>query len=607
MSAPRSATRPTSRRRPIRALGMLAAGALTILVTTGASLSPPEDPVRQRVPDPGAAVGGLVGDGGLVPAPVRPVAGGQALKGLFKLDPASCASGPAKGSFFRMIQPGGGANGPYIENNTSACGDKTYTDLTPGKDGGLSTMGYQPQPNPPFDASGSGTNDRITLPKDFFGAKFATATNPKDPQTGKDVPAPSITSNGGQLSGDLRAFAAAYQGQHFNQGSPKPDGATPGLTGGPGGTYDAATKRFAIEWKSTIVGGPFNNFTGVWHLEGVFHPGVSAAAAGPTDSSSPAGAPAPAGFGTSARLTAAQAGSEQLKGLFRLTEASCSAAQVSGSYFRMIQPGGSAASGPFLSNNSSVCADKSYTDLTPGKDGGLSTTAYQPQPNPPFDASNGGINDKITLPKAFFGANFATATNQTDPQMNLGTALPVITHDGAGKLSGDVRAFAAAYQGQHFNQGAPKPDGSTPGATTLLSGTYDKATKKFSLEWASTIVGGPFNNFTGKWHFEGTFEPAALAASPVAATTTAPAATTPAAAAGGSTATTSGSDSSSKAAGASSAPKTAVQTGGLMARTGLTIPLGLPATLLGLGLISRCLGWRPRSARVRHAARGRRP
>src|SRR6266540_4108612 len=57
--------------------------------------------------------------------------------------------------------------------------------------------------------------------------------------------------------------------------------------------------------------------------------------------------------------------------------------------------------------------------------------------------------------------------------------------DGAGKLSADLRAFAAAYQGQHFNQGAPKPDGSTPGATTLASGTYTPATKAFSLQWAS--------------------------------------------------------------------------------------------------------------------------
>ena len=549
------ATRAQRHRRSVGKLGVLAAAAATILVTTGAGFSPSD---------------------GVADGPTVPVAAGQPLKGLFRLDPASCASGPAKGSFFRMIQPSGGPNGPFIENNTSACGDKSYTDLTPGKDGGLSTMGYQPQPEPPFAADGAGTNDKITLPKEFFGAKFATATNPKDPQTGKDVPAPTITYDGkGSLAGDLRAFAAAYQGQHFNQGSPKPDGSTPGLTSGPTGTFDAATKRFSIEWKSTIVGGPFNNFTGLWHFEGVFQPSAAKKAAAPG-------------------VFTAQGAGTSLKGLFRLTAASCSGAGASGSYFRMIQPGGSAANGPFLQNNSSACADKSYTDLTPGKDGGLSTAAYQPQPNPPFDGANGGANDKITMPKDFFGAKFATATNQTDPQTNLATALPAITHDGNGKLSGDLRAFAAAYQGQHFNQGAPKPDGSTPGATTLPSGTYDPATKKFAIEWTSTIVGGPFNNFTGKWHFEGTFEPVAGAV-PVTTATTAPAGIAPTGsssvnAPATSPGSTSGSTRSTRAGSTPAGASTGSAPGAAIAGTGLRTPLPLPAALIGTGLVCRRLG-----------------
>jgi hypothetical protein len=163
MFKPRAAARSRTTRFLARKLGLLAGGAAAILVTTGAGASPP-DPVPNGL--------------------AHPVAGGQPLKGLFKLDPASCGSGAATGSYFRMIQPGGGPNGPFIENNTSACGDKTYTDLAPGRDGGLSTTGYQPQPNPPFDAGGGGLNDKITMPKEFFGARFATATNPKDPQTG---------------------------------------------------------------------------------------------------------------------------------------------------------------------------------------------------------------------------------------------------------------------------------------------------------------------------------------------------------------------------------------------------------------------------------------
>ncbi len=341
------------------------------------------------------------------------------------------------------------------------------------------------------------------------------------------------------------------------------------------------------------MGGPFNNFTGVWHFEGVFHPGVKTAAA--------AGSPA---------VITAQAAGEQLKGLFRLTAAACSGAEVTGSYFRMIQPGGSAASGPFLQNNSSACADKSYTDLTPGQDGGLSTAAYQPQPNPPFDAGNGGANDKITMPKEFFGARFATATNQTDPQTNLATTLPVVTHDGNGKLSGDLRAFAAAYQGQHFNQGAPKPDGSTPGATTLASGTYNAGTKKFSIEWASTIVGGPFNNFTGKWHFEGTFEPV-VGASPVTTATTAPAGvTTPASGTTGSTGSGGAATTKATAAGTKAPSGAAAQTsapGTTIASTGLRTPLWLPFGLLGLGLVGLTLGRWPVPAPKRQGATERRP
>ena len=36
------------------------------------------------------------------------------------------------------------------------------------------------------------------------------------------------------------------------------------------GTYDAKTGKFVLEWTSLIQGGPFNQFTGVWHLEGTF-------------------------------------------------------------------------------------------------------------------------------------------------------------------------------------------------------------------------------------------------------------------------------------------------------------------------------------------------
>ena len=36
--------------------------------------------------------------------------------------------------------------------------------------------------------------------------------------------------------------------------------------------YDAATGAFVISWTSQIVGGPFNGFSGYWHLQGHFTP-----------------------------------------------------------------------------------------------------------------------------------------------------------------------------------------------------------------------------------------------------------------------------------------------------------------------------------------------
>src|SRR5579884_2747781 len=99
-----------------------------------------------------------------------------ALIGLFKITAGSCSGGGVtSGSYFRMAQPGGS----YISNSSSPCGDKTYTPLSPGSAGGLSTTAYQP-----------GTI--LTQPQGFYGIDFTTSTNPVDPQTGVQVPVPSI-------------------------------------------------------------------------------------------------------------------------------------------------------------------------------------------------------------------------------------------------------------------------------------------------------------------------------------------------------------------------------------------------------------------------------
>ncbi len=73
----------------------------------------------------------------------------------------------------------------------------------------------------------------------------------------------------------MAAVVASWNNEFFNQGSPKPDGSAPGLTAPVHGTYDADTGEFVLEWSSQIVGGPFNDFTGIWHLEGTFKPAKS--------------------------------------------------------------------------------------------------------------------------------------------------------------------------------------------------------------------------------------------------------------------------------------------------------------------------------------------
>jgi hypothetical protein len=198
------------------------------------------------------------------------------LAGTFRITAGSC-SGGASGSYFRMILPTGNQQGPWIENDDSTCGDKTYTLLSPGTDGGLVAGSHQPAPTPGFDGQGNSLAARIIRPVTFFGVRFAASTNATDLQTGTATPAPALRVEGGKLVGDLSAFDATWNKQSFNQGSPKPDGSRPGNTTPVTGTYDAGTGAYTLTWTSQIVGGPFNNFTGQWHLEGTFVPSGSSA------------------------------------------------------------------------------------------------------------------------------------------------------------------------------------------------------------------------------------------------------------------------------------------------------------------------------------------
>lgn len=285
--------------------------------------------------------------------------------------------------------------------------------------------------------------------------------------------------------------------------------------------------------------------------------------------------------------TSAATGPVELAGLFSVAAGACTDAGVTdGSYFRMVQGGGALDAGPFVENLDSPCGDKTWNPLLPGSDGGLRTGGYQPFPDPPFDGAGNATAALIVQPVKFFAVTFAVGTNETDPQTGVKAAAPTLTAD-AGAITGDLAAFAAAWNSQHFNQGSPKPDGSKPGITTDVSGTYDAATGAFTLDWASQIVGGPFNNFTGRWHFEGTFE-GTVSSSPATVST----------GSGGS----GKSGGSASGAGSGAVAGSSGQRNPNLANTGLSVPTGRGAWLLTAGLVGCSILSRTRRLGARSGA-----
>lgn len=235
---------------------------------------------------------------------------------------------------------------------------------------------------------------------------------------------------------------------------------------------------------------------------------------------------------------ASSASDQQLVGLFRLDAGKVSGGKVTGTWFKMVQIGGTPAKGPYMVNGDSKADGGQTTLLAPGTSGGFRSAGYQSQPRPAFAASGDSRAAAITRPTGFFGVRFSISTNAVDPQTRTSVAPPTVRLVD-GRLQADLSSWAASWNNQDFNQGAPKPVSSTdakaPGQAkaekvwdwvsgTYLeasapadvtgepaTGTYDPKTKRFTLEWTSRISGGPFNNFTGLWHLEGTFEPDAAA------------------------------------------------------------------------------------------------
>lgn len=230
--------------------------------------------VTRRVTTPGPGAGSTVPAGSTgtpaAPAPVPDAA--VKLVGLFRFDEGvSNPDGSHSGTWFRMFTP---SWKPFI-NQDSRSRDKTYTLLRPGSDGGLRTDGYQDPASPLYDETGV-LSRKVVERERFFGAYFTIftqSTDAVDGAAGLPTPVPEIFSKDGRLSGQTTAWTANWNGGPlFNQGSPKPDGSLPGFTRPVDGTYDPVTRRFTIEWTSQIVGGGFNFYSGIWHLEGTFVP-----------------------------------------------------------------------------------------------------------------------------------------------------------------------------------------------------------------------------------------------------------------------------------------------------------------------------------------------
>jgi hypothetical protein len=218
----------------------------------------------------------VVGAGALVFGTARAVAA-TPLGGTLAIAPGKYV--PARhgraahytGSYFRMLLPG--ATDKYFRNPNSKAKDKTYTLFIPGGERGLRLGSFQPPPSPAFASDGFALASSIVEPMKFAGIDFSISTAPTDAQSGQADVAPSLSVTGDQVTGNFSAWTAEWNSIYFNQGAPKPGSEPfPGPTRPVVGTFNSRTKAYQIIWYSLIVGGPFNGFTGYWHLQGTVVP-----------------------------------------------------------------------------------------------------------------------------------------------------------------------------------------------------------------------------------------------------------------------------------------------------------------------------------------------
>ncbi|MDP2710597.1 MAG: hypothetical protein Q8O56_05210 [Solirubrobacteraceae bacterium] len=205
---------------------------------------------------------------------------------------------------------------------------------------------------------------------------------------------------------------------------------------------------------------------------------------------------------------AAQA-TRTLDGTFRILPGTCTASGTpQGSYFRLVEPTGSIARGPYFDNPDSTCARQTVTLLRPGTGGGLVSGRFQGPVAGAFDRAGNARLNRIIQPARFGGVSFSLGTFARTPGTTTGRRVSAPRIQARGRrLSGQLSSLTAAWNSQWFNQGTPKPGGSRPGLTSTLTGTYDPRTRRYTLSWASHVSSGPFRNFTGVWRLQGRFVP----------------------------------------------------------------------------------------------------
>jgi hypothetical protein len=166
-----------------------------------------------------------------------PALAAQTLNGVFHIN---------SGSYIRMGLPSGG----FFKNPYSKSSNKSYTLITSGSGGGIRTGVVQRAPSPAFDSHGNSLANSIIAPTNFTGIKFGVYTSA----------APTVTVSGGKLTARLRHWYAQWNKQTFQQGSIA------------SGTYNSRTHAYSLSWHTKVVGGPFDGYTGYWHLQGTFSP-----------------------------------------------------------------------------------------------------------------------------------------------------------------------------------------------------------------------------------------------------------------------------------------------------------------------------------------------